>query len=353
MAVFDVYSLYERGSGAKLSYGKCEGLWLGCWNGRTDSPVNITWSSAKVKVLGVFLGPGNLEVDNWRPRITAVENALNSWRQRSLSYKGKALVINALALSRVWYVASLIHVPRWVSVELNTLIFKFFWSGKRDLVARRVVVQPSCLGSFSVVDFQCKVMALHVPWVRRFISSPSSWVSLMVFWFSSRLAAPPHLVFSAPLCFSPDSLPPFYRSLLTAWRACKGSLTASSLGIGSGIDFCPVSAMSTKSAYLFLLSENAVSPHCEEKFFPLFGSLYWSGLVLGVSFSYFIWIVPLLIYVGKFHMGSFTRPRGLPVLVMFFLLPVFILLLSSLFNSCFFTVLWQSVSCRGFNLLCS
>ena len=119
-------------------------------------------------------------------------------------------------------------------------------------------------------------MALHVQWVRRFVSSPSSWVSFMVFWFSSRLAAPPHLVFSAPLCFSPDSLPPFYRSLLTAWRACKGSLTASSLGIGSGIDFCPVSTMSTKSAYLFLLSENDVSPHCEEKFFPLFGSLYWS-----------------------------------------------------------------------------
>ena len=277
LAVFDVYSLYERGSGAKLNFGKCEGLWLGGWNGRTDSPVNITWSSVKVKVLGVFLGPGNLEEDNWRPRITAVENALNSWRQRSLSYKGKALVINALALSRVWYVASLIHVPRWVSVELNTLIFKFFWSGKRDLVARRVVVQPSCLGGFSVVDFQCKVMALHVQWVRRFVSSPSSWVSFMVFWFSSRLAAPPHLVFSAPLCFSPDSLPPFYRSLLTAWRACKGSLTTSSLGIGSGIDFCPVSTMTTKSAYLFLLSENAVSPHCEEKFFPLFGSLYWSS----------------------------------------------------------------------------
>ena len=134
LAVFDVYSLYERGSGAKLNYGKCEGLWLGCWNNRTDSPVNITWSSVKVKVLAVFLGLGNLEEDNWRLRITAVENTLNSWQQRSLSYKGKALVINALALSRVWYVASLIHVPRGVSVQLNTSIFKFFWSGKRDLV---------------------------------------------------------------------------------------------------------------------------------------------------------------------------------------------------------------------------
>ena len=60
------------------------------------------------------------------------------------------------------------------------MIFKFFWSGKRDLVARRVVVQPFCLGGFSVVDFQCKVSALHVQWVRRFVASPSSWVSFMV-----------------------------------------------------------------------------------------------------------------------------------------------------------------------------
>ena len=65
------------------------------------------------------------------------------------------------------------------------------------MVARRVLVQPSCLGGFSVVDFQCKVMALHVQWVRRFVSSPSSWVSFMVFWFPFLLAA---LVFLRTLC---------------------------------------------------------------------------------------------------------------------------------------------------------
>ena len=34
--------------------------------------------------------------------------------------------------------------------------------------------------------------------------------------------------------------------------------------------------MTTRSSYLLLLSENVVSPHCEVKFFPIFGSLYWS-----------------------------------------------------------------------------
>ena len=36
---------------------------------------------------------------------------------------------------------------------------------------------------------------------------------------------------------------------------------ASSLGIGSGTDFFPVISVSNKSAFMYLLSGNAVSPH--------------------------------------------------------------------------------------------
>ena len=75
------------------------------------------------------------------------------------------------------------------------------------------------------------------------------------------------------------------------------------------------------------------------------------GLVLGVSFSFLIWITLLLLCVGRFLTGSFTRPRGLPVLVMLSLLLVFVLLLWSLFSICFSTVLWRSVSCLGFSFL--
>ena len=135
VAVFGVYSKFEAGTGAKLNLGKCQGLWLGAWRNRLDSPVAITWNSDKMKMLGVFVGHGNLEEANWCKRIDAVERCLNSWRSHSLSLSGKALIINALALSRIWYVASLIFMPSWVSRELNRIVFNFFWSGKRDLVA--------------------------------------------------------------------------------------------------------------------------------------------------------------------------------------------------------------------------
>ena len=201
-----------------------------------------------------------------------MENAFNSWRQRSLSYKGKALVINTLALSYVWYVASLIHVPRWVSVELNTLIFKFFWSGKPDLVTRRVVVQPSCLGGFTVVDFQRKVMPLHVHWVRRFVSSLSSWVSFMVFWFSSRLAAPPHLVFLLRfvflqiLCFRvKDPLLPLLWVLVRVLIFVLFLLCLRSLLI---------SFFSLKMLFLLIVRSSFLC------------LVLFTGLVLGISFSF-------------------------------------------------------------------
>ena len=35
-------------------------------------------------------------------------------------------MINALALSRIWYVASVVHRPSWVLRELNRSVFQFF-----------------------------------------------------------------------------------------------------------------------------------------------------------------------------------------------------------------------------------
>lgn len=95
---------------------------------------------------------------------------------------------------------------------------------------------------------------------------------LVLFVFS---ASPgPGTVFSSPSRFTSSSLPPFYAALLDAWCVCHGSFRPHA-GIGLGIAFQPLSSLSTKSAYLYLLSELASSPHCVEKFLPSFGPFYW------------------------------------------------------------------------------
>ena len=261
-----------------LNQSRSKGLWLGSWRGRQDPLIALEWTSDKLKVLGVFIGHGDLEGANWRPRLDAVTNVLSSWRQRSLSYGGRAVVINALALARFWYVASLIHVPDWVYADLNKLVFKFFWGGKRDLVARVVVTQPPTAGGFGVVDSRLKVSSLLIQWMRRLVVSRNSWASFLTH-YVMQLGFSLEDVLSYPLAFDFSSFPPFYRSLLTAWRLVDGAWCSphASFVIASSppLHVAPVYEISAQSVYRFLLSENRTSPHCVLKFFPSFGRLYW------------------------------------------------------------------------------
>ena len=159
---------------------------------------------------------------NWLPGIEAVEKCLNCWRSCSLSYGGKALVSNALALSRIWYVASLVHIPSWALSQVNKLVFNFFWSSKRDLVARNVVIHSRENGGYSVVSTELKVQSLLVQWIKRCASSSSGWVHLMSYWFLARLGASPLEVFSRPFDFDPEVLPRrSYPNLdwLSTWRS--------------------------------------------------------------------------------------------------------------------------------------
>ena len=287
-ACFNTYSLFEKGSGSRLNLDKCRGLWLGPWKDRQHPPVDLQWCSDKIKVLGIYVGPTVTDEDNWRPRISAVENVLHSWRQRSLSLSGRALIINSLALSRIWYVASMVPMPDSVSRELNTAIFKFFWKGKPDLVSRSTIAQHPFLGGLSVVSIGSKAQALLAQWVKRWSLNPGPWSTLMSFWFTSLFRSSPFEVFSCPFAFAPERLPPFYHALLLAWRSLEGAFCASraSLVIGtfSGLEVSPLSEVSAKSCYLFLLSKHHTSPHCVSKFRAQFGPLYWSSTWQSLSF---------------------------------------------------------------------
>ncbi|XP_068718533.1 uncharacterized protein [Montipora capricornis] len=171
-------------------------------------------------------------------------------------------------------------MPVWVLSELNTILFSFFWGGKKDLVARAVVVHPKSAGGFSVVSVRHKVYALLVQWVRRMVVSPSGWVSLLTFWFFDRFGAAPHDVFSNPASFAPERLPPFYASLLRAWGAIQGSSSSSSsLVVGSSqhVDPVAVASVSTKSCYVLLLSLSPCIPHCVSKFSPIYGPIDWKS----------------------------------------------------------------------------
>ena len=236
---------------------------MGDWSGRDDPPLDLQWSSAWVKVLGVFISLSGLEEETWRPR--------------RLSFRGWAFVINTLALSRIWYAASLIPMPDWVLASLNRLIFLFFWGGKVDLVARNVVIQPPDFSGFSLVSVQLKVWALHVQWVVRFVGASqlgrSSLSIIHVFCVALRqvISCPTREVLTLVPCL------PFIRQTCLPGWPWMGALfaLADSLVVASSSVRPPVSSVSTKSTYSPLLEFHRREPACVRSFGRVFGPLYW------------------------------------------------------------------------------
>lgn len=341
--VFRSYAVFERGSGSKLNLGESKGLWLGSWNGPTDAPLHLSWTFDKLKVLGGVIGPGNVEEDNWRPRIVAVENVLQSWKAQTLSYQGRALFVKALALSHIWYMASIFGVPAWVVRELNILVIGFFWKGNRELVARRVVVQASCFGGFSVASVQFKVWALLVQWIRRFVAGSPCWARF--FEYHTRVCFGSSLldVLSRPSMFDPGGLPPFYRNLLLAWKAVDGGFSVVraclTIGLSTGLVVTPVSHISTRSVYSFLLSVHLCDPHCVTNFACDFGTLYWSA-----TWDQLFWFVtdrPVIDLNWKIAHGVLYTAEQLRT--------VLVALLWNL-SVTFFTVRWLSRCFRGCHL---
>jgi len=110
---FQTLDKYEQASGAKINRDKCKGLWCGSLRHRTDNPLNFDWFNDFIpeKILGTFFGNVDCTQRNLEPRIQKISNTIAAWSHRELSFKGKALVINGLLTSTLWYTATSNPMP--------------------------------------------------------------------------------------------------------------------------------------------------------------------------------------------------------------------------------------------------
>ena len=195
---------------------------IGSYARCTSGPVNITWVADKLKILGVYLGNANLEQANWADRVTKLETRLNLWRTRTLSLKGKSMIINTLGASGLWYTATVVNMPDWVHTRVSKAIWDFLWNGKTELVKRDTCRLPWQHGGLSVVNPLEKSRALKLQWVPPVGDSTceKKWVYFARYWIGFPLSR--RMKSWAFLCSNEvpkhlgDDKPPIYQAVLTA-----------------------------------------------------------------------------------------------------------------------------------------
>ena len=115
----------------------------------------IKWKNEKgIKILGIKLFPDNLETTNknWSKRMAELRDFIEKIQTRKLSLRGKILLLNAKAMAKFWYLATVIPMPNCFLKPTEKLLFEFIWSGSKDPIKREIIYLPIECGGLGLLN---------------------------------------------------------------------------------------------------------------------------------------------------------------------------------------------------------
>ena len=161
------FEYFGKASGSKLNKQKSQGMFLGKWKSRSDHPFGISWVK-KMKIFGITFGNvSNFEI--WDPLYKKIVNVLNMYKLRNLSLFGRACIVNVMALSKLWYLATVLYVPETFIDLVEKEIFRFIWNNKMELLSRDVCSFPKLKGGLSLTNVRIKILSLQLSQVSKIV----------------------------------------------------------------------------------------------------------------------------------------------------------------------------------------
>ena len=176
----EITDRFENVSGSKTNVDKTVALTVKQELSRKIKGIKIT--TGPEKVLGIAMGKSS---DNfaefWESKLQKLKGKLDIWRQRDLSFEGKALLIKSLAVSQILYAIEMKCVDKKIIQRAEKIIFDFLWSGKRSSVNRNICYLPRDKGGLGIPNLQTLVKVKRIRWIIRLLKEDSEqdWSKLM------------------------------------------------------------------------------------------------------------------------------------------------------------------------------
>ena len=106
------------------------------------------------KTLGIWFTPTVREASKlyFDDRLNKVETIINIWKQWSLSWKGRIIVIKSLILSQFAHLFTMIYTPQYVLDRFQKAILKFMWYNKRPRIKFETIIAKTDQGDLKLPD---------------------------------------------------------------------------------------------------------------------------------------------------------------------------------------------------------
>ena len=188
----EIFHTFGRASGCKLNENKQKGLALVTAH-YPQTIIPIKWNEKTgLKTLGVYFFPDLhfTKVFNWNLILIKLEKNLSHMKYRSLSLQAKVMILNALCLSKVWYISILFDVSTKAFQKLERIIFKFLWDDKGvEPIKRQFIYLKKQEGGLGLIHPQHQGVALRLKYFYD-ITDPKkteSWIFFARYWLARRL----------------------------------------------------------------------------------------------------------------------------------------------------------------------
>ena len=182
-----VVSKFEKLSGAILSRNnKCKIMGLGRWKGKQDWPLNYVKTEEELKIFGIILKESYRDMvkTNWIYRYDKFDRCLMSWATRNLpSLTSRVEVVRLYALSRIYYVASILPINKTMVKKIEGLTGKFVWKGWLLRVSIEEAKNPTSKGGLNLVCVHSMCNSLLISQFLRLLkNSDKKSLFLVAYW---------------------------------------------------------------------------------------------------------------------------------------------------------------------------
>ena len=223
---------FSKCSGLKINFDKTEGIWLGEKINKQDKPLGILWPEEPTNFLGIYIGYNkkDIEVSNFRHKISKMKQILNSWKQRDLTLIGKILVMKTLVTSLFRYLARVISFPKEIEDEIQRCMYEVLWNSSTHKVKKNVIIQDYEYGGLRMEDFETVVKVEQLTWIRYYLSDIDGiWRTTMEHSIGEN-----NLNILLRRNFNPGKLgTDFYQRVLETWKSIKYKHEDTDIGISN------------------------------------------------------------------------------------------------------------------------
>ena len=121
------------------------------------------------KTLGIWFTPtvGEASKLNSDDRLKRAEIIINIWKQRSLSWKGKRMVVKSLILSQFSHLFTMIYTPQYILDRLQKAKLNFMWDNKPPRIKFETIIVKTDQGGLKLPDIIAFHNAQKISWIKR------------------------------------------------------------------------------------------------------------------------------------------------------------------------------------------